>query len=131
MSNIRTQSDEMAHVVADPDKFRSREYLEYADNAAKIGVVPLGHSMAFHGSRHDPELMIEQLANGFMVQMFDASDLAPGQMKDKVLAYQEEIMVIQKHYLRQAMRSERIRIGLVLEAAGHSNAASLVKKLPL
>jgi hypothetical protein len=118
-------------VLADPDKFKSREYLEYKETAGKLGLVALGGARGFYGNHLDPALQVGQLANSFMVQMFDASALAPGQMKDKVLAYQEEIMVILTHYLREAMRSERLRIGLELEAAGHSSAAALVKNLPL
>lgn len=129
-AEIKTQMHDTV-VVHDPEKFEHRDYREYEVNAAKIGVAPLGRSRGFSGSHLDPKLAVGQLANSFMVQMFDASALAPGQMKDKVLAYQAEIMTLLSHYLREAMRSERLRIGLELEMAGHSAAASLVKSLTL
>lgn len=131
VGDIKTQMNDTKIPEVDHDKFKHKDYLEYSANAAKIGVVSLGKSKGFYGSHLDPKLVLGQLANSFMVQMFDASALAPGQMKDKVLAYQEEIMTILTHYLREAMRSERLRIGLELEAAGHSSAAALVKSLKL
>jgi len=118
-AEIKTQMHDTV-VVHDPEKFEHRDYREYEVNAAKIGVAPLGRSRGFSGSHLDPKLAVGQLANSFMVQM-----------KDKVLAYQAEIMTLLSHYLREAMRSERLRIGLELEMAGHSAAASLVKSLTL
>jgi hypothetical protein len=64
-----------------------------------------------------------------MVQLFDASKLAPGDMRDKVLAFQEEVMTFLLRYIKEGMRSEGQRIGLLLEAKGFSEAASLVRSV--
>jgi hypothetical protein len=113
----------------DPEKFLHRDYVDYKTMARDHGIVALGQPQGFYGSIFDPNLTIGQFANGFMLQLFDASALAPGQMKDKVLAYQDEVKTILVHYLRLAMETERTRIGRVLEAAGHATAAAMVKKL--
>jgi hypothetical protein len=127
---IKTQMTDMK-VNVDPEKFEHKDYKEYERSASRLGIVSLGKPKGFYGNHLDPNLTLGQLANSFMLQMFDASDLAPGQMRDKVLAYQQEVMTILVHHLREAMRSERLRIGLELEAAGHSSAAALVKSLNL
>jgi hypothetical protein len=129
--DIPTQLHDTKSESIDFDKYKHKEYREYSDSAAKIGVVALGTPKGFYGNHLDPSLTIGQLANAFMLQLFDVSALAPGQMRDKVLAYQQEVMVTLTHHLREAMRSERLRIGLELEAAGHSSAAALVKALKL
>ena len=128
--DIPTQMNDVKGSI-DPEKFNSREYKEYEQSASRLGIVSLGKPKGFYGNHLDPDLTLGQLANSFMLQLFDASDLAPGQMRDKVLAYQQEVMTILTHHLREAMRSERLRIGLELEAAGHSSAAALVKALKL
>lgn len=115
----------------DPEKYQHREYLDYKLLANDHGLVALGKPQGFYGNIYDPNMTIGQYANGFMLQLFDVSALAPGTMKDKVLAYQDEVRTILVYYLRLAMETERKRIGLVLEAAGHSTAAAIVKKLIL
>jgi hypothetical protein len=115
----------------DPEKYEHREYLDYKATANKLGLVGLGKPQGFYGNIYDPDLTIGQYANGFMLQLFDVSALAPGQMRDKVLAYQDEVRTILVHYLRLAMETERKRIGLVLDAAGHSTATAIIKKLHL
>jgi len=111
----------------DPDKRKFKSFLEYAEMANKIGLPALGTSLGFSGSLHDPDLTAHQLANAAMVQLFDASQLAPGDMKEKVLGFQAEVRTFLVHYMKEAMRIEQQRIGLVLEAAGHSSAAALAR----
>lgn len=122
---MNTQRD--LHVVVDPEWRRSAGYEDYAATANRLGLAALNRGTAFVGSVHEPELQAHQLANAAMVQLFDASALAPGDMKDKVLAFQQEVKTFLVHYMKEAMRSEGRRIGLMLEAHGFSNAASLVK----
>jgi len=115
--------------VHDPEKVTHKSFQEYADLAKKAGLSVLGSGpVAFVGSAFDPELAVHQLANAAMVQLFDASALAPGDMKNKVLAFQDEVRTFLVHYMKEAMRSERHRIGLLLEASGHSNAAALIRQ---
>jgi hypothetical protein len=113
----------------DPEKVVHRSFVEYAELAKKSGLAVLGDGVGkgFSGSVLDPELTAHQVANATMVQLFDASQLAPGDMKNKVLAYQEEVKTILVHNIREAMRTEQQRIGLILEAAGHSTAAALIR----
>lgn len=115
--------------VYDPEKKLFRSFQEYAEMAKNLGLPVLGDgvSKGFRGSVHDPELTVHQLAAAAMVQLFDASQLAPGDMKDKVLGFQEEVRTFMCHYMREAMRIERLRIGLALEGSGHSNAAAFVR----
>ena len=96
--------------------------------ARNAGLSVLGGGAGFSGSVLDPELTAHQLANSAMVQLFDASQLAPGDMKDKVLGFQDEVKRFMVHYMREAARIEQQRIGLILEASGHSNAAALIRK---
>lgn len=111
----------------DPEKNTHRSFIDYAETARSLGISPLGSAKGFTGNAHDPELTAHQLANACMVQLFDASQLAPGDMKDKVLAFQEEVKTFLVHYLKEAARIEQLRCGLLLEASGHSNAASLIR----
>lgn len=113
----------------DPEKKTFRSFQEYAELATKVGLPVLGNgsSKGFSGSVHDPELTAHQLAAAAMVQLFDASQLAPGDMKEKVLGFQDEVRTFMVHYMKEAMRIEQLRIGLVLEASGHSNAAALIR----
>lgn len=111
----------------DPEKRKYRSFLEYAEMARKAGLAPLGADRTFAGSAHDPELTAHQLANAAMVQLFDASQLAPGDMKEKVLGFQDEVRNFLVHYMKEAMRIEQLRVGLLLEASGHSAAASLIR----
>ena len=113
----------------DKDKTKFRSFEEYAQLAKKSGLPVLGSgsTVGFMGSVYDPELTAHQLANAAMVQLFDASQLAPGDMKEKVLGFQDEVQSFLVHYLKEAMRIERQRIGLLLEGQGHSNAAALIK----
>jgi hypothetical protein len=113
----------------DPEKRVHRSFIEYAEMAAKRGLSVLGNGpVMFAGNVHDPELMAHQLANACMVQLFDASGLAPGEMRDKVLAFQDEVRTVIVHHLKEARRYEQRRIGLLLEAQGHSQAASLIRE---
>lgn len=111
----------------DPEKKQHKDFKEYAELARKLGLVTLGSNTGFAGSMFNPELTANQLANAAMLQLFDASQLAPGDMKNKVLAFQEEVKTILVHYIKEAMRTEQHRIGVTLEASGHSAAASLIK----
>jgi len=111
----------------DPEKFEHKTFIDYKEQANKIGIVALGKPKGFQSNTLDPDHTVGVLANSFMLQLFDVSALAPGQMRDKVLGYQDEVMTILTHYLREAMRCERTRMGLILEAAGHSSAAALVR----
>ena len=111
----------------DPDKKKFKSFIEYAEMAGKMGLPALGTSVGFTGSVHDPELTAHQLANAAMVQLFDASELAPGDMKNKVLGFQEEVKTFLVHYMKESMRIEQLRIGFVLQASGHSDAAALIK----
>lgn len=115
--------------VFDPEKKSFKSFQEYAEMATKAGlpVLGTGSSKGFSGSVHDPELTVHQLAAAAMVQLFDASQLAPGDMKEKVLGFQGEVRTFMCHYMREAMRIERLRIGLALEGSGHSNAAAFVR----
>lgn len=120
-----TQRD--LRIKIDPDWRKSKGYQEYADTAGKLGLAALNSATVFVGSVHEPNLVIEQIANAWMLQLFDASGNAPEDLKSKVLGFQEESMTFCRHYLGEAMRIEGIRIGLMLEAHGLSAAASLVK----
>jgi DNA-directed RNA polymerase subunit E'/Rpb7 len=111
----------------DPDKRKSRSFKEYAEIASRAGLPVLGGVVGFSGNIMDPNLTAHQLANACMVQLFDASQLAPGDMKTKVLAFQEEVRTFLVHYIKESARLEQRRIGLVLEASGHSSAAALAK----
>lgn len=113
--------------VMDPEKKAHRSFQEYSEMAANAGLPTLGTARGFHGSFLNREVMVHQLANAAMLQLFDVSALAPGDLKDKVLAFQEEVKTILVHYLSEAQRLEQQRVGMVLEAAGHSSAASLIK----
>ena len=119
---------ENARVIIDSDKLVHRDYDEYRARAAKIGVASLGQSKALTANLFEPESVVWQCANAIMVSLFDTSALSPGDMRDKVLAYQEEVMTIVAHQLREAMRLERLRIGLLLDGQGYSSAAALVNK---
>lgn len=111
----------------DPDLKKHRTFQEYAEMASNAGLSVLGTARGFHGNVMDKELIAHQLANAAMLQLFDVSAIAPGDLRDKILAFQDEVRALLVHYLKEAMRSEQQRIGMVLEASGHSNAASLVK----
>jgi hypothetical protein len=113
----------------DPEKVVHRSFVEYAELAKKSGLAVLGDGVGkgFSGSLYDPNLTAHQLANATMVQLFDASAVAPGDMRDKILAFQDEVRTFLVHALKEAMRSEQLRIGLMLEAAGHSSAAALTR----
>lgn len=113
----------------DPDKKKFKSFTEYAEMATKAGLAVLGNgsTKGFSGSVFDPDLTAHQLANSTMVQLFDASAVAPGDMRDKILAFQDEVRTFLVHALKEAMRSEQLRIGLMLEAAGHSSAAALTR----
>lgn len=120
-----TQRD--LHIKIDPDWRKSKGYQEYADTAGKLGLAALNQQTVFLGSVHEPGLIVEQIANAWMLQLYDASASAPEDLRNKVLGFQAESMTFCRHYLREAMRIEGLRIGLLLEAHGHSAAASLVK----
>ena len=122
---MQTLRDERPTI--DIEQIAGRRYQDYAREALAAGLAPVGKAAAFVGSLHNQELMIAQLANAFMVQLFDLSALAPGDFKTKVLAFQDEVKTVLTHYLREAARTENLRIGLVLESAGHSASASLVR----
>lgn len=111
----------------DPERKIHRSFQEYAEAASKIGLSPLGTVRGFHASIHDPQAIAHQLANAAMLQLFDTSALAPGDLRDKVLAFQDEVRTILVHYVSEGQRIEQQRIGMVLEAAGHSQAASLIR----
>lgn len=111
----------------DPEKRVHRSFQEYAEAARKMGLAPLGGSVGFYGNINDPELVAHQYANASMVQLFDVSALAPGDLKNKILAFQEEVRTILVHNIREAMRAERQRIGSLLEHQGHSSAAALIR----
>jgi hypothetical protein len=115
--------------IHDPEKVTHRSFTEYAELATKAGLAVLGDgkSKGFSGSVHNPELMAHQLANATMVQLFDASAIAPGDLRDKILAFQGEVRTFLVRAIKEAMRSEQLRIGLMLEAAGHSSAAALTR----
>ena len=113
--------------LSSSEKKKIRSFQEYAEIARQSGLSPLGVRTGFIGNDYDPELTAHQLANAAMLQLFDASQLAPGDLKDKVLAFQGEVKTFLVHYIKEAMRSEQRRIGLVLESSGHSNAASLIR----
>ena len=102
-------------------------FIDYAEKARAHGLPALGMSAGFSGNVHNPEHTAYQLANACMVQLFDASQLAPGDMRDKVLAFQDEVQTFLVHYIKEAMRMEQLRIGLTLEAHGHSQAAALIR----
>lgn len=112
---------------ADPEKRAHKSFQEYAEAARKIGIAPLGGSVGFYGNIHDPELVAHQYSNAAMVQLFDVSAVAPGDLKNKILAFQEEVRTILVHNIREAMRAERQRIGSLLESQGHSSAAALIR----
>lgn len=122
---METQRD--LHVVVDPGWRSSAGYEDYAAAAEQLGLAPLNRGTAMIGNVHAPLEQVNQLANAFMLQLFDASAVAPGDMKAKILDYQLEVRAILSHYLKEAMRSEGRRIGLMLEGHGFSKAASLVK----
>lgn len=111
----------------DPEKKTFKSFQEYAEMATKAGLSPLGTVRGFNASIHDSLAIAHQLSNAAMLQLFDASALAPGDLRDKVLAFQDEVRHILVHYMTEAQRLEQQRIGMVLEAAGHSQAASLIK----
>lgn len=124
---MRTRNDELPNTGLDLERLQHREFQDYAAAARSAGLSALGVPTAFVGNAHDPELIAQQLANAWMVQLFDASALLPGNLKDKVLGFQEEVMTFAKHYIKEGMRNETRRIGLLLEGHGYSQAASLVK----
>lgn len=126
---MQTQYDEKRFI--DFDKFRHKSYVDYQETARKIGIAAIGKSTVFVSNVHNAEHDCHTLANSFMVQLFDASDLAPGDLKNKVLAFQEEVKSFAVHYMRTAKKNEAQRIGLLLEAHGHSAAASLVRSTQL
>ena len=126
---MQTQYDEKR--IIDFDKFRHRSYIDYQEAARKIGIAAIGKATAFVSNVHAAEHDCHTLANGFMVQLFDASELAPGDLKNKVLAFQDEVKTFAVHILRTAKKNEAQRIGLLLEAHGHSTAASLVRSTQL
>lgn len=111
----------------DPDRLNHPSYQAYADAAKKAGLAALGRNTVFVGNLHNQSLTIHQIANAFMVAMFDASQVAPGDFKNQILTFQDEVRVLLTKHLREATRIEGERIGLMLEANGHSNAASLVR----
>ena len=112
---------------ADPEKKKFKSFQEYGQMAQGAGLSVLGTNTGFAGNVHDPALTVGQLANAATVSLFDVSSLAPGDLKEKVLAFQQEVHTILSHYLKEAMRLEQLRIGLLLEAHGHTQAASLIK----
>lgn len=112
----------------DLDKLKHRSFQDYAAEATKLGLSVLHNGpVTFDGNLHDPDLTAHQLANAAMVLMFDVSALSPSDLRDKILAVQDEMRGILVHSHGQAMRMERQRIGLLLEASGHSVAASLIR----
>lgn len=122
---MRTQNDNPP--VIDFDKLKHASYADYVATANRLGLSALGRATQFTANINDPESLAEMLTNSCMVQLFDVSALAPGDLKDKVLAFQEEVMAILKRAITDGMRFEGQRIGLMLEKHGHSAAASLVK----
>src|SRR5262245_45270605 len=108
--------------------FKHESYRAYAREARDAGFAALGQPTVFLGNLHNPNLTVHQLANALLVAMFDASQVAPGNLKNQILAFQEETKTLFTQYLKEATRLEGERIGLMLESAGHSTAASFVRQ---
>lgn len=74
-------------------------------------------------------LSAEQLSRMCTDKIMHIGPEVPPVIRDQALEFKDKIFCVTKHYMAQAQKSERTSIIGVLERAGLSDAANLVRKV--
>jgi adenylate kinase family enzyme len=72
---------------------------------------------------------VEFWAKRCIERIVAVSDDAPGQVKNQVNQYKDNIEKVIEQYMQNAIKSDRITINNQLEKAGLKEAADLIRKL--
>ena len=70
----------------------------------------------------------EEITDLAMRRIMHVADTAPMPLREQAIAFREQVRGVLTHYLAQAQRSERTTMVAMLERAGHTDAAELIRK---
>lgn len=91
------------------------------DSQAELGVVKI---LTTHERGHTPD----ELADMALRRILFIGELAPPAIRDQAVAYRDQISTALRYYLAQAQKSRDTTICNMLEQAGESRAAELVRR---
>ena len=77
------------------------------------------------GRGFTPEELAEQCAD----RIVSVSDKAPPAIRDQAVAFKAQVELAVKHYLTQAVHSDRTTVYTALTEAGHPELAELIRRL--
>lgn len=77
------------------------------------------------GRGFTPEELAEQCADKIVA----VSDTAPPVIRDQAIAFKRQVELAVRHYLTQAVHSDRTTVYNALTEAGHTELAELIRRL--
>lgn len=77
------------------------------------------------GRGFTPEELAEQCAD----RIVSVSDTAPPAIRDQAIAFKGHVQSAVRHYLQQAVHSDRTTVYNALTEAGHPELAELIRRL--
>lgn len=77
------------------------------------------------GRGFTPEELAQQCAD----RLVSVADTAPPEIRDQARAYKDQVAVVVKLYLTQAVHSDRTTVYNALIEAGHAELAALIRRL--